>query len=135
MKKLTKKEKSDFSKKLELNTPRSEIWFRSLYFRHYSILSDIYNKPYAGYIPDIRNKEYKYIIEVDGSIHKLKRIQTKDKKKTAIYNKLGYQVIRIKAYDYQSYINAINELIKIRGKVSKPTFEYNNFLKNFLEDI
>jgi very-short-patch-repair endonuclease len=130
-KKTRKNKLRQFASKLEANTPQSELWFRSLYFRHYSISSDLYNVPFAGYIPDIRNKEYKYIIEIDGSIHNLESIKKKDEKKTRRYNQLGYKVIRVIAYNDQSYINAINRLIRIRGRISSPTKEYLTFLQNY----
>lgn len=64
------------------------------------------NAPLRGYLPDIRNKLLKYVIEVDGSIHNLPEIQAKDKAKDTQFNALGYTVFRIKAYD----LNRLNEV-------------------------
>lgn len=130
MARLTKADKLKFAKKLEKNTPNSELWFRSLYFRHYSTCTDKYNQVFGGCIPDVINKTYKYIIEIDGSVHELESVKKKDIKKTHKYVQLGYKVIRVKAYDYDSYIKAINKLVGIRGGISRPTKEYYEFLKH-----
>ena len=82
--------------RLNRNLPASEKWFQSLWRKHN--FQDKYNKPFGPYIPDVINEEYKYIIEIDGSIHNTSEQQFKDKKKDAFYKRAGYQVFRI-SYD------------------------------------
>lgn len=117
-----------FANKLNQNLPRSECWFKSLYTRHYSISSDKYNQPVNKYIPDVVNLEFKYIIEIDGSVHNLDCVKLKDLTKEQVYTKLGFKVFRIRAYNELDYIKVIDELVKIRGNISKPTLEYTQFL-------
>lgn len=107
-----------YSIALETNLPKSEIWFRELYskenivrkhLKHHFV--DCFNRPFnRKYIPDVSNQGYRYIIEIDGSIHDLPEVKYNDSIKDYYYSKRGYCVIRIKAFDEQSYKDGIEKL-------------------------
>jgi very-short-patch-repair endonuclease len=100
---LTKK-----ASELENNLPKSEQWFRSLYKKN---MYDKYNKVFnSTYIPDVINKHYKYVIEIDGSIHDSDEQKAKDAKKDDYFLKRGYLVIRITAYDMVSFDAAMTKI-------------------------
>ena len=116
----------DFAKELNKKLPKSEVWFKKLY-EGYRIAGDQFNEPFGGFIPDVINKEHKYIIEVDGSMHDLPRIQLKDRKKDQQRERLGYLCIRIKAYDQDQFDAA---MLKINAR------RYNGYglpVKNLTE--
>lgn len=115
---LRKRERSKFGQKLNKFRPKSELWFLEQIKKHDLRFPFEENITFGGYIPDFINKHYKVIVEVDGSIHNLDKIKKKDIKKTKKYNQLGYEVIRVIAYDDISLKNAINRLKEIR--LSKP---------------
>lgn len=102
-----------FASKLNSDLPKSEIWFQEK-FKCYKIHTDQYNQPFMGFIPDVINKMFKYIIEIDGSVHDLDRIKRKDEYKTWLFQRNGYKVFRIKAYDNIEFKNVIDILWKIR---------------------
>jgi hypothetical protein len=110
-----------FAINLEQNLPKSEIWFRSKYEkfrdsipiptnanthlgrrREYGI-TDHYNCPFHGFIPDVVNNKFKYIIEVDGPIHLLPEVIERDKAKQLLYEYHGYKVFRVIAFDEESF--------------------------------
>lgn len=111
------------AKELETRLPKSEQWFRSLYEKEdikrlfkSKVHQDQYNKPFKwNYIPDLINLGYRYVVEIDGSIHDQPDIQIKDIKKNYYFHKRNYVMIRIKAYDEESYKAGI-EKIKARIK-------------------
>ena len=124
------------SKHLESNIPKSEIWFRDLYSKHYQAESDRFNVPlHSRYIPDVTNIVFKYIIEIDGSVHNTPEQQAADKVKDDYYKDKGFTVIRIKAYCEDSYIQAIVKLFDLRHKRRYPTVAFNTFLKKKDLDI
>lgn len=101
----------EYADRLERNLPKSEQWFRKKYenipdtrlFKgdHWS---DRFNKPYnEKYIPDVHNLGYKYIIEIDGSIHDLPEVKLKDIRREYYFYKREYIVIRIEAYNDASF--------------------------------
>lgn len=107
-----------FAKQLESELPYSEIWFRSLYEKKFKHKKDKYNQVLrAKYIPDVINHHFKYIIEIDGSMHLTKTQINKDHKKDHYYAFLGYKVFRIKAYDHKSFSETMKQLKKYRDSV------------------
>lgn len=96
-----------FAKALEINLPKSEQWFRSLYTPR---RGDLFNEPYGFYIPDVINKRDLYIIEIDGSIHDLDEVKYKDFKKEQYYKSMYYKVFRVKAYDLKSFETFLKDL-------------------------
>lgn len=113
-----KRERSKFGQKLNKFRPKSEVWFLKQIKLNDLRFPFEENVTFGGYIPDFINKQYKVIVEVDGSIHNLEKIKKKDIKKTKRYNQLGYEVIRVIAYNEESLKNAITRLKEIR--LSKP---------------
>ena len=109
--------KKEFVKKraeeLNQNLPKSEIWFHNLY-EQYRDKNDLNNHPFHNRIPDVINKKYKYIIEIDGSVHDtLKQIKV-DKKKNDLFIKSSYCVFRVKAFDEQSFNKFLKYILFIR---------------------
>ena len=106
---------------LEGNLPTSEKWFRELYLKEdikrtfsEDLFKDEFNRPFnSKYIPDVCNRGYKYIIEIDGSIHSRPDIILKDKIKDYYFTKRGYIVIRVKYGNMDDYKKCI-ELVKAR---------------------
>lgn len=138
-KKLKKQDRYDslkkFAQNLNINEPRSELWFKSLYQKHYALTTDLYNKPFRKrYIPDVINFKFRYIIEIDGSIHNTPEQIKKDIIKDYFYKKHNFKVFRVKAYDNESYIKLIKELFIIRGKYSYPTTEFREYLLTLGQD-
>lgn len=119
----------EMAHELNKNEPASEKWFKDLFDAHYSLKQDFYNKPFKKrYIPDVLNYKFKYIIEIDGSIHNTPEQIEKDKKKDIFYKRAGFIVFRVKAFSNESYINLIKELIKIRGHYSHPKQSFRDYL-------
>lgn len=98
---------SEFALGLEINTPKSEIWFYNLYKKS---PNDKFNCPFGPYIPDVINHFFKYVIEIDGSIHDRNDIKAKDKIKENFYRSKGYEVYRIKAFNLASFNEAMEKL-------------------------
>lgn len=105
------------SKGLNENLPKSEVWFNSKYKNSGINIKFEANKPFGGYIPDLINKDLKLIIEIDGSIHQNEDVKKKDDKKDLKYKQLGFRVIRLIAYNEESYNEAINQLRAIKTKI------------------
>lgn len=102
------------AKELNASLPKSEVWFQKLY-KQYKTKTDKYNEPFADKIPDMINTKFKYIIEIDGSIHDTEKQQLKDDSKDKLYKRLGYQVFRIKAYDEDSFFATLDVIRTIRN--------------------
>lgn len=121
-----------FAEGLEKNLPASEKWFREKYKDVFtrdsiSLFNDKYNQVLGKTIPDVINQGYRYIIEIDGSIHDDPKVKFKDAKKDLFYASKGYRVFRVKAYDNDSYNIAIEAIKKIRE--SKPELTSTGKLK------
>lgn len=120
-----------YSYKLNNELPKSEIWFHT-YYRHFRHADDLNNLPLGGFIPDIINRKFRYVIEIDGSYHDLKEQIQQDIKKNWYYKKRGYKIIRIKAYDIESLKQGLCAVLRRRWApytkvlLSDPefTFEY-----------
>ena len=112
-KRKTRKGKSRILKhaeELNKNVPRSEIWFRELIEKETLGISFDYNVPKHGYIMDAFNKEYNICVEVDGTWHDRDDQKIKDIKKDFRLKCQNIKVIRIKAYNTNSYNAAIDEI-------------------------
>jgi very-short-patch-repair endonuclease len=88
-----------YAKELNANLPNSERWFLEHYTPH---PKDRFNRPFGPYIPDIINKQYRYIIEIDGSIHDAPQVKLRDVIKTKYYQDNFFKVFRVKAYNQDS---------------------------------
>lgn len=116
-KKRSAKRKQKFADKLNENLPESEKWFWAEWERiGMKHGEDQANEILCGFIPDVLNHKYKYVIEVDGLIHIKKKIKKRDEIKNEVFSKNGFSVFRLEAYnDYQLGILA-DEVEKIRTK-------------------
>jgi very-short-patch-repair endonuclease len=126
-------ERDRFALTLNENLPKSEQWFQEKY-RDHKHYNDLFNIPIGYYIPDVSNNLYKYILEIDGSIHDLEEIKVKDLKKEQYYNQNGYRVIRVKAYCDDCFKRAIFILDIIRKKFFKkgvPRFTKQQEINNY----
>lgn len=108
-----------YSKNLNNNIPLSELWFRNLYeSKGYKLRTDKYNKPFKKYIPDLINFKFKYIIEIDGTFHNLKKQIKKDEQKNKFYISKGFKVFRILSHNIKSFNSNIKDLIEYRNLTS-----------------
>lgn len=105
----------------------SEVWFKDLYTRHQMISKhDKFNHTFKHvFIPDVQNSVYKYVIEIDGSIHNRPEVKAKDRQKDIFYKKHGYFIFRIRAYNNLDYIQAMEEILKIKKCI--PPAGYTKF--------
>ncbi len=104
-----------YANRLNTKLPKSEEWF----WREWNGLGmkngdEIRNVPFAGLIPDVRCKPFRYIIEVDGSIHDRAEVKLNDLKKTKKLESLGYRVFRLPAYDYRALLEVYKTVKRIR---------------------
>lgn len=87
-----------YANQLNENLPKSEVWFHE-YYKDYIHKFDLLNSVFGTTIPDVINRMYKYVIEIDGTMHNTERQKLRDIEKNAYYKKQGYSVFRIIAYD------------------------------------
>lgn len=66
-----------------------------------------------GFIPDITSRLGKYIIEIDGAIHNTEEVKSKDAIKDAAFERNGYKVYRIPAYNLDE-LNVVRKLVEAR---------------------
>lgn len=123
-KKKTKSRRQVYADKLNENLPASEVWFQTKWATDIQqdkldLYTDKFNEPLGSYIPDVINRGFKYIIEIDGSIHDTPEQQYKDRKKDAYYLRRGYQVFRIKAYCNISYSEALINISLLRASATR----------------
>jgi hypothetical protein len=114
--KTVRKERERFA--ASLKPARSERWFESLYTPHKDA-GDFFNKPLGNFIPDISNYKYRYVLEIDGSIHDLPEVQARDLRKNAYYAENSFKVIRVRAFDDVSFKRALFLLNVLRRKILK----------------
>lgn len=95
----------------------SERWFFDKYKEtNNHMTSDRFNEPFGPWIPDVINHHYKYVIEIDGSIHRRKDVKKRDQRKNRWFADRGYSVIRISAFDNKSFKNGMKRLNKIHDE-------------------
>lgn len=108
---------------LEEELPKSEQWFRFKFEAEeiYKNFEFKYNVPFKMFIYDNLCRKYRVVIEIDGSIHDLPEQIEKDKNKDRFTKSYGYDMIRIKAFDEESFILAMSRLKNIL-KRKRPQF-------------
>ncbi len=107
------------AKELNNNLPASEKWFwRRWRELAMDIESDRANVPKFGYIPDILNEEFSYVIEVDGSVHNNPKIKEKDLFRDQVFRNRGFSVVRVKAYCEKSLIACVDLIRSIRNNAA-----------------
>jgi len=99
-----------YAKKLNTNLPKSEIWFDELFKTHPAYSLFLKNQIIGKYIVDVLCTEKKIVIEIDGSYHDREDQIAKDFIKDLKLKKKGYTVIRVKAYDLDSFNKCIAAL-------------------------
>lgn len=103
------------AKWLNSNLPLSEKWFRSLFNKESFFKECFFNVPMSFYIPDCVNFNKKYIIEIDGSIHKEEDQQKHDERRDAYFIGRGFKIFRVKAFDHDSYNQVIAQIREIHN--------------------
>ena len=103
-----------FARMLRFNMTLCEkkLWIK---LQHKSLKWGIQFKPQVivhGYIPDFCCEELKLCIEVDGGIHKLKRVIRNDKKKDCILRSYGYTIIRVTNKFVDSDLNGVVSVVE-----------------------
>jgi very-short-patch-repair endonuclease len=99
-----------YAKQLNDNLPKSEIWF-DLKFKAYSKYGLFQkNKVIGKYIVDLLDSNKRIVIEVDGSMHDGEMQKFRDFVKDKYLTDRRYTVIRVKAYDEESYASCIAKL-------------------------
>lgn len=97
---------------LESCLPRSERWFRDFWESNgLKDKDDEYNAVWCRRIPDLVNHKFKYVIEIDGSIHNKKHQKRVDAKKDRFYDNNKYQVFRVQAFSEKN-LYAVAELVE-----------------------
>lgn len=104
-----------YAQHLNENLPKSEIWFQ----KHWRLNEmedpfDKYNEPFCGFIPDLINHKFKYVVEIDGAIHRSKRFKKMDSIKNLRFEREGYDVVRVKAYDMEGFYGVCEVIDRIR---------------------
>ncbi len=108
------------AKELNNNLPKSEVWFWEQWDK-LGMLCDKErrNKPFAGFIPDVICRDYRYIIEIDGSYHDRPDQIKRDEEKNKVFNSFGYRVFRLKPYNEKELLSLSVEIKAIRELGSK----------------
>lgn len=95
---------AQYAADLRNNLPESEKWFwREWEAAGMKDPDDKCNEVFARFIPDVVNEKFKYVIEVDGSIHQKKEVKKRDEKKDKAFSSRGFEVFRVEAYDYEQF--------------------------------
>lgn len=113
------------AEELNIKLPRSELWFQNKLkdeeiFRYFDFE---YNKPFKKFIYDVFSRKFNVVIEVDGSIHEEESQIVRDRHKDKLTGRYGYKMIRVKAFDENSYKNCLKELTKILNTPKEKSME------------
>lgn len=123
--KMFRKGKSEFmlkcSGRLNGKMPKSEQWFRALLedyglYKRFKKNTPIYH---LEIIPDLHDKEYMIVIEVDGSIHRLPEVIKRDAVKDQKYKDAGYTVFRVIHGDEDGAYKVMDALVELYKTPSK----------------
>lgn len=101
---------NSYAKRLNNNLPKSEVWFDEKFkaYTHYKLFKK--NAVIGNYIVDLLDSSNRIAIEVDGSIHDNEVQKFRDFLKDKYLADRQYTVIRVVAYDEESYNNCIQKL-------------------------
>lgn len=100
-----------YANQLNKQLPASEVWFQSLW----PYKDDKFNAVLGKRIPDVMNKLFKYVIEIDGIIHQMNKQKRIDSYKNRYYKQKGYKIFRVVAYDIDSYNECLKNVTSIRS--------------------
>jgi len=122
----------DRAKELDSAKFRSEVWFlekfkHTQYYREMQFTTNTIFQ--SKYICDLFSRKFKVIIEVDGSIHQLYNQRQRDYLKNLGLQKAGFNVIRVEAFNEESYNNCLDKLWEIR-KTHKVLYVHKDFKLN-----
>lgn len=106
-----------FAKRLNEDLPKSEIWFDGKFKSHQFYSQFKKNVVVGKYIVDLLDSRNRIVIEVDGSIHDNEVQKFKDFLKDKYLTDKRYTVIRVVAYDEESYNNCIVKLESVLGEI------------------
>lgn len=103
--------------KLRNDMPWSERWFW-LQWRRADMChtGDKSNEVFRGFIPDVINHKFKYIIEIDGSIHNTQQQQEIDQLKNHVFRKAGYKVFRLKPFNNPLFWNLVRKIEELKNQ-------------------
>lgn len=104
-----------FANELNKNLPASEKWFQGFWKSNgLEDENDEYNSPLGRRIPDVINRKYRYVIEVDGYIHARGPVRQIDVRKNKYYRNLGYEVFRVIAYNQKQLFCLVECIERLR---------------------
>lgn len=110
-----------FAKNLRENLPKSEIWFWEEWDKAgMRDCADLSNEIVNGFIPDVVNRRFNYIIEIDGDIHNRSKVKRRDFYKNKVFEKNGYNVFRVEAFNYDHFGILCDQIDSIRDKIFPP---------------
>ncbi len=72
-----------------------------------------FQSPLLGFIPDFYCERHRLIVEVDGKYHGFKEAKRRDSRRTAVFRRNGFTVLRFWNGQVESDIESVVE--KIRG--------------------
>lgn len=108
------------------NLPKSERWFKAKIKQEwfYRKMGFEFNKPMFGtFIYDLYSENYRLCIEVDGSIHGTPTQEQKDLFKTNDTISKGFHIIRVQAYNDESYNKAVLLIEQLLGNHKSKTYK------------
>ena len=112
---------AELAKELQQNTPKSEQWFQREWKRlEMEHEADQYNTVFERFIPDVVNHVYRYAIEVDGSIHNRKDVRRNDLRKNGFFQRKGYELFRLKAFDTEGLYGLCELIERHRYRIDNP---------------
>lgn len=104
-----------YGKRLRNRLPLAERWFWRLWTRAgMRLKADRSNEPIGFYIPDVVNRRWFYIIEIDEPHHLQPAQAAKDAQKDQYYRKMGFGVFRIPAYDEEAFVRTLAAVLRLR---------------------
>ena len=126
------------SKELNKDLPASECWFQNRIQKEWfwSKMKFALNKPMFGkFIYDLFSEPFRLCIEIDGSVHDNIAQQQKDAFKNTYTRSKGFHIIRVQAYNDESYKDAVLLIEQIVNNSKSKTFkaetqsDFNNTIK------
>lgn len=112
-----KRRANRYATALRKSPPQAEVWFwarwRELGMLHFN---DKSNERLGFCIPDVINKQWKYIIEVDEPHHAATLQRERDLRRDHFYQvQCGYLAFRIKAYSEEDLALVVTKIKMIRS--------------------
>lgn len=110
-----------FAREIEKQLPASERWFREFWLSN-GLLDDDdrFNEPFGKRIPDLINHKFKYVIEIDGTIHNTPRQTKIDASKDRFYESKGYSVLRVRAFMVSDLLGCVEVVERLRLSLARP---------------